>query len=156
VSPDLVKAIKGRKKNLDKIWSGKEWKEHKTAFLKTHPWCEMHYQEGIKVTATIPHHPYRNSYKGHYTDLELSQCVAYCKRCHFALHKGRKLCPVCKENYPRWDQEMCWSCFCKKNPDILKKINAAKLKQALKLKELRDLQKLNAQAWKAKQGGKKK
>ena len=148
--PDLVKAIKGRKKKLEKIWSSEEWKGRKAAFLFGHPWCEMHYKEGIKVRATVPHHPYRNATMGHYTDLELSQCVAYCKSCHFALHKGRKLCPVCKENYPRWDQEMCWSCFCIKNPGIIEKIEEKQAKDKAKQKELRDLQKKKAQAWKAK------
>ena len=148
--PDLVKAIKGRKKNLTKIWSGKEWKEQKAAFLKAHPDCEMHLEVWMHVPATIPHHPYRNSYKGYYTDLELSQCVAYCNKCHFALHKGRKLCPVCKVKYPRWDQDMCWDCFCKKNPDILVKIEENRIKTKKIQKELRDSQKKKAQVWKAK------
>jgi hypothetical protein len=124
MSPDLAHAVKGRRKNLNKIWSSKEWKEHKAAFLKIYPNCEMHKSVIIKgrpliVPATIPHHPYRDSYKGHYTDLELSGCVAYCARCHFALHKGLKLCQSCGEHYHRWDQEICRFCFDKAHPEVV-------------------------------------
>lgn len=156
MTPDLVKAVKGRRKNLKKIWSGKEWKERKATFLRVNPECAMHLEVGQHVPATIPHHPYRNSYQGHYTDLELSQCVAYCNRCHFSLHKGRKLCPVCGENYPRWDQEMCWSCFCKQNPDVLKKIEVNRVIMKEKKKVLRAAEKVRVQAWKAKHGGVKR
>jgi hypothetical protein len=117
--PDLNKAIKGRRKNLNKIWSGKEWKEKKAAFLLKNPECQMHKSVGKTVPATIPHHPYRDSYKGHYTDLELSGCVAYCNRCHFALHKGLRLCPICGEHYMRWDQERCRPCFEKAHPEVV-------------------------------------
>lgn len=116
--PDLDKAIKGRRKNLNRIWSSKEWKAQKAAFLLKNPLCAMHKAIGMDVPATIPHHPYRDSYKGHYTDLELSCCVAYCNRCHFALHKGLKLCK-CGEHYHRWDQEMCRFCFEKAHPEVV-------------------------------------
>ena len=148
--PDLVKAIKGRKKKLEKIWSSKEWTEKKTAFLKKYPYCEMHLEVGIKVPATVPHHPYRNGTGGHYTDLELSQCVAYCKTCHFSIHHGRKLCPVCKEHYPMWDAEMCWSCYCKQNPDIVARIEEHKRNVKAKQKQLRNDQKKRVTAIKAK------
>ena len=71
-------ATKGRRKGLRRIWSSKEWKARKAAFLAKNPLCQMHNEAKKSVPATIPHHPYRDSYKGHYTDLELSACVAYC------------------------------------------------------------------------------
>lgn len=144
MTPDLEHAVKGRRKNLKKIWSGKEWKAAKEAFLKIYPNCEMHKSAIIRgkpliVPATIPHHPYRNSYQGHYTDLELSQCVAYCARCHFALHKGLKLCQTCGEHYHRWDQEVCWACFCKNNPDVVKQIEDRKEIQRVEDKVWREM-----------------
>jgi hypothetical protein len=148
--PDLNRAIKGRKKKLQKIWSTQEWKDKKAAFMKLYPWCEMHLSVGIHEPATVPHHPYRNGTGGHYTDLELSQCVAYCKRCHFSIHHGRKLCPVCKDAYPMWDAEMCWSCFCKQNPDIVEKIAEKKRKNKAIQKQLRNDQKKRVTAIKAK------
>jgi hypothetical protein len=148
VSCPQARVVKGRKANLKKIWSGKEWKAAKEAFLKENPFCEMHAAVGMHEDATIPHHPYRNSYQGHYTDLELSQCVAYCKKCHFAVHHGRKLCPVCGEKYPRWDAEMCWSCFCLKHPEVVQEIEENKVRMKAKQKELREGMKAKVKAWK--------
>jgi hypothetical protein len=111
--------VKGRRKNLQKIWSSREWKEKKAAFLSKNPFCSMHQDCGIHEDATVPHHPGRDSYKGHYTDLELSCCVAYCARCHFAIHHGLKLCKTCGEHYHPWDAEECRYCFDKKHPEIV-------------------------------------
>lgn len=151
--PDLNEVIKGRRANLNKIWSGKEWKEKKKAFLIKNPWCAMHKSviingKPLLVPATLPHHPYRDSYKGHYTDLELSGCVAYCNRCHFALHKGLRLCPVCGEHYMRWDQEMCRFCFEEKHPEVVEaREQYAKEKKELQ-KKLRKEQSDKAKKWK--------
>ena len=113
----------------------------------------MHLSVGVKFPATLPHHPYRNSYKGHYDDLELSGCVAYCGKCHFSLHKGRKLCPICKEKYPLWDQEMCTGCYNKAHPEMVeaKKVKVEE-KKAL-LKKLRDAEKAKAKEWKKRNSG---
>lgn len=148
VTPDLDRAVKGRRKNLNRIWSSKEWKEKKAEFLKKNPYCAMHLSVGLKVPAVLPHHPYRNSYKGHYTDLELSACVAYCARCHFSLHHGRKLCPVCKEKYPMWDQEVCRFCFDKANPGLIQARERFKEEQKAIKKKLRKEQSDKARAWK--------
>jgi len=146
--PDLEKAVKGRRKNLQRIWSSKEWKEKKGEFLSKNPWCAMHLTIGQKVPARVPHHPYRNSYKGHYTDLELSGCVAYCIRCHYALHHGRILCKKCGESYHLWDQEMCLSCYLAENPGIAEAIAARKLEIKRIQKEIRKKQAQKARDYK--------
>jgi hypothetical protein len=142
VSNPGAREVKGRRKNLNKIWSGKEWKERKAVFLKTYPNCEMHKGVIIKgspliVPATVPHHPYKTSYKEGYSDLDLSQCVAYCQKCHFAIHHGMKLCETCGEHYHPWDAPMCRYCFDKANPDIVAKREIAKedFQQKLRLKK---------------------
>lgn len=112
---------KGRRTNLRKIWSSAEWKEKKAAFLADHPLCEMHATAGKEVPATLPHHPSLTSYKGFYTDLELSQCVPLCNKCHFAVHHGLKLCVKCGEHYHHWYQtDECHECFDKDHPEIVK------------------------------------
>jgi len=42
MTPDLIHAVKGRRRNLNKIWSSKEWAEKKAAFLEKNPYCAMH------------------------------------------------------------------------------------------------------------------
>ena len=131
VSNPGSRQLKGRRSKLNKIWSGKEWKERKEAFLKIYPNCEMHKSVIIKgssliVPATVPHHPYKTSYKEGYSDLDLSQCVAYCQKCHFAIHHGMKLCETCGEHYHPWDAPQCRYCFDKANPDIVAKRKRAK------------------------------
>jgi len=43
-----------------------------------------------------------------YTDLE-QETVILCNRCHLALHKGMRLCPVCKQRYTRYGS--CYICL---------------------------------------------
>ena len=33
-----------------------------------------------------------------------------CARCHFAIHKGMDLCPICKKNYKKIEYETCYHC----------------------------------------------
>lgn len=119
------KRTKGRRKKLQEIWNSAEWKEQKKAFLEDYPNCEMHLKviingEPMIVPATVPHHPTRESYKGHYSNLELSQCASYCNRCHFAVHHGLRLCEKCGEHYHPWDSPECRYCFDKEHPEIVK------------------------------------
>lgn len=111
---------KGRRAGLRKIWSSAEWKEQKKKFLEDHPLCVMHMEANKVVPATLPHHPTLTSYKGHYTDLELSQCVPLCTKCHFAVHHGLKLCKTCGEHYHQWYADECHYCFDSKHPEIVK------------------------------------
>lgn len=122
----------GRRKNLNRIWASDDWKERKAKFLEDNPNCEMHKSVIINgnpliVPATLPHHPYKTSYKEGYSDMELSQCMAECPKCHFAIHHGMKLCPVCGEHYCPWDAPMCIRCFDKANPDIVAQRKASKV-----------------------------
>ena len=126
VTNPAARATTGRRKRLKGVWVTEEWKVEKAEFLKDYPNCEMHKSVIIKgnpliVPATVPHHPDKTSYKEGYSDLELSQCVAYCKSCHFAIHHGMKLCPVCGEHYCPWDAPICKRCFDKAHPDIVAK-----------------------------------
>ncbi len=41
----------------------------------------------------------------------LVDCIALCKRCHFARQKGMTLCPACGRGYRRAGNEFCWECF---------------------------------------------
>lgn len=114
VSNPGERQTKGRRAGLQAIWNSKEWKDKKKAFLDKNPVCAM-----CGARSTVPHHPTRESYKGHYGDLELSQCVAYCNVCHFSVHHGLKLCVKCKEHYHPWDAPECRYCFDKEHPEIV-------------------------------------
>jgi hypothetical protein len=80
----------------------------------------MHLEAGEDVPAVLPHHPEITSYKGHYSDLELSQCIPLCAKCHFAVHHGLRLCQVCGEHYHQWYGGECKYCFDKEHPEIVK------------------------------------
>lgn len=53
----------------------------------------------------------RDEFHEYYKTFE--DCIVLCNRCHLALHKGMKLCPVCKEKYHKTSYAMCWDCFTK-------------------------------------------
>ena len=145
-----TRQLKGRPKNLNRSWSGANWKQQKAVFLTKNPLCAMHNQIGISVPATVPHHPYRDSYKGAYTDLELSACVAYCKSCHFAIHHGLTLCKVCGEHYHPWDAEMCRFCFDKKHPEIVEAREILIEQKKMAAKEIKDTRNAKNRALKKK------
>lgn len=106
--------IKGRRNGLNRIWATKEHKAKVKAFCagKTCQWCGTDQN-------LLAHHPFVESYKGVYSDLELSGCIVLCTRCHFSLHKGYILCQVCKKHFHRPGAEMCKRCFLKKHPEIV-------------------------------------
>lgn len=150
--PDLNHAVKTRRKNLKKKWTGKAWQEKRLAFIKQRggkcEWCES-------IERLTVHHPQRNSYGDQvYMDFYLSGCVLLCARCHAALHAGRVLCEGTHEdgeNHYRWhDAEMCSYCFLKEHPEIIeKKRESARIKRKIQ-KGLRDKQKQSVQEWKDK------
>lgn len=45
--------------------------------------------------------------------MTLTDTQILCKRCHFAFHKGMKLCSVCKEKYHENKWDMCFICYTK-------------------------------------------
>ena len=51
---------------------------------------------------------WRAEYEKTYMDFE--NVVILCRKCHFALHKGKKLCDKCKTNYHNPRYSMCFKC----------------------------------------------
>lgn len=51
---------------------------------------------------------WRSEYERTYMDFE--NVVILCRRCHFALHKGKKLCERCRKNYHNPRFSTCFSC----------------------------------------------
>jgi hypothetical protein len=142
VSNPAARATTGRRKGLAKAWRSTEWVEQKAVFLKEHPYCEMHMlsAKSGEVLATIPHHPFKTSYKEGYTDLELSQCVALCVKCHFATHHGMTLCKTCAEHYHPWDAPECKRCNDKRHPELVVKREAARAEHDKALREKKAMQ----------------
>lgn len=98
--------------------------------------------------ATVPHHPTRDHYgKPEYINLYLSGCVPLCKRCHNALHKGLKLCPICKERYCKPEHDCCYGCL----PDERKEaIRAKKDKWKRIRRQLQREASARARSWRVK------
>lgn len=143
-----AKATQSRRKKLRRIWQSKEWKTKVKAFIADRPceWC------GAKEYRTA-HHPYRSSYgEDIYLDLFLSQCMVLCRKCHSALHKGLKLCPICKVKYAPNEAEMCFSCYCEKYPEVREKVDRAKTERKNRQREARKKQAQKVKEWKAKNG----
>jgi hypothetical protein len=115
-SPDNVR-ISNRKKKLRAIWRSPEWKKGVKEFVKDKKcqWCGS----TTKLTA---HHPHYQRSDEVYLDLYLSSCLVLCNRCHFSIHKGLQLCPVCGVHYMRVGADRCYHCFVLNNPDIAEKI----------------------------------
>ena len=135
---DLEKRTKKRRERLRDTWSSKEWKEKRLAFIGTQgcSWC------GSREYLTV-HHPYRNGYgKELYMDFYLSQCVVLCRRCHAALHAGKELCS-CKQGYKPFDADTCFTCYSKKHPEILEKVQLHK-------QVMKDKKKASDKAYRAK------
>jgi hypothetical protein len=124
-----------------KTWNSKMWIRARNAFLngKSCVWCGKRFD-------LIAHHPTLDHYgTPGYIDPYLSKCVVLCRRCHHALHKGMKLCPVCKKNYCPVDTESCYECLPEETKFAIeqKKRDSDRLK-----KKLQDREKAKAQAWK--------
>jgi hypothetical protein len=98
--------IENRQKKNRRIWGSKAWKIAKQHFLIKNDHCEW-----CDAYSELPHHPTDEYYgKDEYIDLHLNGCVALCRKCHFALHKGLILCKECKHNYHTTQYEMCFNC----------------------------------------------
>jgi hypothetical protein len=132
VSNPQTRRVNNRRKNLNKTWSGKAWKEARIGFIESHggkcEWC------GSSEHLTV-HHPMRNSYGPDvYLDFALSECVLLCRSCHAALHNGRVLCtrehPDGLNHYKWHDADMCGYCYLLEHPEIKEKKAVAKREQA--------------------------
>lgn len=94
VSPGEARASARKDKNKE-IRKSPEWKSARSKFLLEHPTCSW-----CGRAANTPHHPIEDLYKNY---LDMSQCVPFCSRCHFAAHRGLVLCPSCKKHYFKRD-----------------------------------------------------
>lgn len=63
------------------------------------------YKDAIKEIVLAQRDEFHEYYK------TFDDCVVLCNRCHLALHKGMKLCSICKEKYHKAHYSMCWDCF---------------------------------------------
>jgi hypothetical protein len=65
-----------------------------------------------------------------------------CLGCNWAYEKGMKPCPVCLEagivHYIKWYEPECFSCYLKKNPDVLSRIESTRTEQAKNLREYKE------------------
>jgi len=94
--------IENRRKKLREVWGSTEWKKKKAEFVagKVCSVC------GTTDKLTV-HHPTDDMYAKNYMDF--SGCVVMCTSCHWKLHHGYKLCPVCKQRFTKHD--VCWDCL---------------------------------------------
>ena len=53
---------------------------------------------------------YKLKAKKDYGDLENSDIILICKRCHFAYHNGMVLCKTCKKTYHKRQYSSCYNC----------------------------------------------
>jgi hypothetical protein len=57
-----------------------------------------------------------------------------CLACNWAYEKGMKPCPECLKigvvRYIKWYEPECFSCYLKKNPEVLKRIEETRVQQA--------------------------
>lgn len=95
-----------------KVWQLSKWKKKRLEFIKNKSceWCDS--REFLVI-----HHPQE---KNSLTDLEYESfegTIILCKRCHFALHRGWHLCPVCKKRYARLFYGQCSRCHKKEQKE---------------------------------------
>jgi len=67
--------------------------------------------EQLKVLTDERFAEWKAEYEKAYMDFE--NVIILCKKCHFALHKGKKLCEKCKKNYHNPRYLMCYECSVK-------------------------------------------
>jgi len=107
-----------------KEWRNRpEYKAASAAFLKKNPWCEVWLAVGIKVPATVVHHPNSWSYTSFelYVDFENNGAMAVSGTKgggHYACHHNMKICPICKAKKCDIYAEGCQTCLCEKYPGL--------------------------------------
>lgn len=53
---------------------------------------------------------WKKKYYSIYENFDEAKLMVLCNRCHYALHKGKVLCKVCKKNYHGKRYDMCYEC----------------------------------------------
>lgn len=90
-----------------KTWTKKEWKEKRQKILSENPNCSLC---GSNEKLVI-HHPqkWKDQTQEEYESLDGTNVL--CSRCHFALHHGMDLCPICKKKYKKNHYSTCFNCL---------------------------------------------
>lgn len=122
-----------RRKKLSAIYKSPEWKAFKEKCINDAggkcSWCGS-------TEALAPHHMLEYSYKTEWDYLDPRNVVVLCKRCHFAVHHGKILCPKCRKNYMRYENNCCYSCLPQADRD---RIEAAIEARERKKREMSDV-----------------
>ena len=70
----------------------------------------FYFKQDYKEQIKIKYDEYKLKAKKDYVDLENSDIVLICKRCHFAYHNGMVLCKICKKTYHKRQYPSCYTC----------------------------------------------
>lgn len=138
--PNLVFAIRARKKTLAKIHRSKEWKENVAKFKIAHPFCEWHLASKIEVPTQVPHHPEENVPIEVYPDLERCHCIPLCNQCHGAIRWQKVLCK-CGRGYHHFTDTKCSKCKDEEDPQRIVDRERAKILKKISDKNKRDIAK---------------
>lgn len=84
-----------------------KWKSIKRSLDKS-PKFKNLTPEKLKALTDERFAEWRAEYERIYMDFE--NVVILCRKCHFALHKGKKLCDKCKIHYHNPRFPVCWEC----------------------------------------------
>jgi len=79
----------------------------RTNWLSKKDWRRFMRKYGSEINERAAELPTR----GHEYYMSLKDCIALCKKCHFALHKGLVLCRTCKKKYHLKQHSSCWNCI---------------------------------------------
>jgi len=123
-----------RRKTMKSTWQTKAWKQAVQEFVKGKKceWCGS--TEGL-----LAHHPYQDTKDGIYPNLYLSGCIVLCSTCHFMYHRRhKKRCPVCGTGWRHLDTDMCYECWKKANPDVVREREQFALLEKANRKALND------------------
>ncbi len=127
--PEEIRAI-NRRNALAAVWDSDIWDFQKQLFLSRHRVCYWCGKE-----AKVPHHCDDSLYgKPGYARLFFANCIPLCHRCHWAIHKGLRLCPSCKSHYIAPGKDLCRHC----DPEHPQKMEELEKKKAILRKKQRE------------------
>jgi hypothetical protein len=140
ISPEEIRANNRKKKNK-KIWYSKEWKTAIKKFKELHPFCKY-----CDRPTSTGHHTCLDDYCSsieYYIKMLFEKGEPVCNSCHWKVHRGYHICPVCKKNLTKYEQ--CWDCISDevKEKFEVKKILRNKLRRDLRRKTLLKYTKVN-------------
>ncbi len=65
---------------------GKAWRRVRSSYVKTHPFCEMCFEEGVLIPVEEVHHKIPLSEGGTH---DIDNLISLCKSCHSRVHAKR-------------------------------------------------------------------